>query len=188
MNDRRNIRTEKLIKEVFLNILKTKDITKITVSEISKEANLGRGTFYLHFDDVYDLYESIENDVLKNLKSIFESSFPTIDSNNSFKLASELVSYIEENKDIFKIIVNSNARNTIYKIKKYFYDSVFDENAVMRLGIDKQYSLIESVFVVSGIIGTLEKWIIDDFKVEKEEMAKMMNTIIFKINSNYHRK
>ncbi len=182
MNDRRNEKTEKLIKNTFLEFLKTKDINKISVAEISRQANLGRGTFYLHYEDIYDLYESIENEIISDLKSIFVSSFPTTDSNNSLKLSNLLVNYIEKNKDIFKTLMRSNTGNTMYKIKKNFYIDVFDENSKINPSFDNQYNLIESVFVVSGIIGALEKWIIDDFKISKTNMAKMINTIILKIN------
>ncbi len=183
MNDRRNEKTEKLIKDIFLELLKTKDITKITVAEISRQANLGRGTFYLHYNDIYDLYESIENEIIADLKSIFKSSFPTTDANNSLKLSNSLVGYIENNKEIFRILTHSNIGNTMYKIKKNFYADVFDENSIVNPSINKQYSLAESVFVVSGIIGTLEKWIIDDFKLPGSNMAEMINRIILKINS-----
>ena len=70
------------------------------------------------------------------------------------------------------------------KIKRNFYNEVFYENPKVNPSIDKQYSLTESIFVVSGIIGTLEKWIIDDFKISRENIAKMINTIILKITNN----
>ena len=184
MNDRRNLKTEKLIKDVFLNLLKTKDINKISVAEISRIADVGRGTFYLHYQDVYDLYESIELEVITDLKNMFKASFPTTNSTNSLKLSNSLVTYIENNKDLFKILIRSNIGNTMNKIKRSFYNDVFDENSLVYPSINKQYSLLESIFVVSGIIGTLEKWILDDFKVSGENMAKMINTIILKINNN----
>lgn len=76
MNDRRNEKTEQLIKGTFLKLLKEKSLNKITVAEISRLANLGRGTFYLHYDDVYDLYENIERKIIDDLKSIFKSAYP----------------------------------------------------------------------------------------------------------------
>lgn len=184
MNDRRNEKTEKLIKEVFLQLLKSKDINKISVAEISRLANLGRTTFYLHYNDVYDLYENIENEIIENLIDMFKSSFPTTNSNNSLKLSNSLVNYIENNKEIFRILIHSNIGNTIYKIKKSFYSIVFDENSIVNPSFDKEYNLTESVFVVSGIIGTLEKRIMDDFKVSGSNMTKMLNSIILKINNN----
>ncbi len=53
MEDRRNKKTEQLIKRVFLKLLKEKSLNKITVAEIARLADLGRGTFYLHYGDVY---------------------------------------------------------------------------------------------------------------------------------------
>ena len=184
MNDRRNLKTEKLIKDVFLNLLKTKDINKISVAEISRLADLGRGTFYLHYQDVYDLYESIEQEVITDLKNMFKTSFSTTNSSNSLKLSNSLVTYIENSKELFKVLIRSNIGNTMNKIKRSFYDEVFDENSKIDPSRNKQYSLTESIFVVSGIIGTLEKWIIDDFKISGENMAKMINTIILKINNH----
>lgn len=184
MNDRRNLKTEKLIKDVFLNLLKKKDINKISVAEISRLADLGRGTFYLHYADVYDLYESIEQEVITDLKNIFKTSFPTTNSTNSLKLSNSLVTYIENNKELFKVLIRSNIGNTMNKIKRSFYNEVYDENTIISPSLNKQYSLAESIFVVSGIIGTLEKWILDDFKISGENMAKMITTIILKINNN----
>jgi len=115
---------------------------------------------------------------------MFKTSFPTTDSSNSLKLSNSLVTYIENNKELFKVLIRSNIGNTMNKIKRSFYNEVFDENSKIDPSRNKQYSLTESIFVVSGIIGTLEKWILDDFKVSGENMAKMINTIILKINNH----
>ena len=48
MEDRRSIKTKRAIKEAFLKLLHEKEINKITVSDLSRRADLGRGTFYLH--------------------------------------------------------------------------------------------------------------------------------------------
>lgn len=45
MEDKRNVKTERLIRTVFLELLKEKSINEITVAEISRKADLGRGTF-----------------------------------------------------------------------------------------------------------------------------------------------
>lgn len=182
MEDRRNIKTEQLIKDVFLNLLKEKNLIKITVAEISRLANLGRGTFYLHYSDVYDLYENIEKDVIEDLRNMFKDAFPTTDSDKSKKLTMSLVEYIENNKDLFRILVRSDMGNTMYKIKKSFYSDVVKENAVVNPSMNDQYSYTESVFVVSGIVGVLERWIIDGFKRPSVSIAEMLNAIISKIN------
>lgn len=58
MYERRDvIKSKEAIKSAFLRACWSKDIRKITVTEIINTANVSRGTFYAHFDDIYDLRE-----------------------------------------------------------------------------------------------------------------------------------
>ena len=45
--DRRTRYTRQTIKDTFLELLKQKSFTKITVTEVCKNAEINRGTFYL---------------------------------------------------------------------------------------------------------------------------------------------
>ena len=47
--DRRTRYTRQTIKDTFLELLTQKSFTKITVTEICKNAEINRGTFYLHY-------------------------------------------------------------------------------------------------------------------------------------------
>ena len=58
--NQRAVETENRIKYVFLNLLKEKDISRISVSEICKRAEIHRTTFYVHYKDVADLIELIQ--------------------------------------------------------------------------------------------------------------------------------
>ena len=57
--NQRAVETENRIKYVFLNLLKEKDISRISVSEICKRAEIHRTTFYVHYKDVADLMEHL---------------------------------------------------------------------------------------------------------------------------------
>ncbi len=71
----------------------------------------------------------------------------------------------------------------MYKIKKLFYSIVFKEDTTINPSGDKQFDLTESVFVVSGIIGVLERWIASDCIESGNKIAEMLNRIILKINN-----
>ncbi|OIK22644.1 TetR/AcrR family transcriptional regulator [Bacillus amyloliquefaciens] len=55
--DKRKRRTQKLILDTFFMLLNEKPFDKITVNQISKLADINRGTFYLHYQDKYELLE-----------------------------------------------------------------------------------------------------------------------------------
>ena len=53
--DRRVVRTRKAIMRAYEKLLVEQDFSKITVSAISREADIDRKTFYLHYASVDDL-------------------------------------------------------------------------------------------------------------------------------------
>ncbi|MFW2490784.1 TetR/AcrR family transcriptional regulator [Clostridium chromiireducens] len=63
--DPRVIKTRRLIQEAIFNLSKVKNFDAITVSDIAKKAEINRSTFYAHFQDKYDLLESIVSDQLE---------------------------------------------------------------------------------------------------------------------------
>ena len=62
--DRRVKKTKKILKQALARLLLEKDLKDITVKELTTIADVNRGTFYLHYKDVYDLYEQLENETL----------------------------------------------------------------------------------------------------------------------------
>lgn len=57
-NDRRVRRTRHLLEAALLSLLKEKEFDSIAVSEILQRADVGRATFYTHYDNKEDLLES----------------------------------------------------------------------------------------------------------------------------------
>ena len=55
------------IKDTFLELLNQKSFTKITVTEICKNAEINRGTFNLHYYDIHDVLSDIFNDMTQDM-------------------------------------------------------------------------------------------------------------------------
>jgi AcrR family transcriptional regulator len=54
--DRRSQRTRRLLSEALVELIREKDYNTITVSDIIGRANVGRSTFYAHYQDKDDLF------------------------------------------------------------------------------------------------------------------------------------
>ncbi len=61
IRDKQNRLTENIICNSFLELLKTKEFEKITVADVCREANINRGTFYLHYRDIIALVDFINS-------------------------------------------------------------------------------------------------------------------------------
>ncbi|RND79345.1 Bacterial regulatory protein, tetR family [Lacticaseibacillus paracasei] len=55
-------------KDALLHILATKPLDEVTVTELCRQADLNRGTFYLHFQSPRDLFERIEMDLVEAIR------------------------------------------------------------------------------------------------------------------------
>lgn len=62
-------------KDTFLELLKQKSFTKITVTEVCKNAEINRGTFYLHYYDIYDVLSDIFNDMTQDMLTTVDHLF-----------------------------------------------------------------------------------------------------------------
>ena len=61
--DRREIKTRQAIRNAFLALRAHKPLERITVRELADRAEISKATFYLHYHDIYDLSESLQEDL-----------------------------------------------------------------------------------------------------------------------------
>lgn len=57
-NKRKRVSQEK-IEKIFLQMIQTKEISEIRISEICKQAKINRTTFYANYIDIYDLADKV---------------------------------------------------------------------------------------------------------------------------------
>ena len=119
MQDLRYIRTEKSIRDAFFKLLSQKNLSQITVTELSKEAFLGRGTFYLHYTDIYELFSAITKEHISNIFKIYSDAMPTYIKENSAKLTYNIIDYVKENMTEFQIIANNTST-------QYFFSQIME--------------------------------------------------------------
>jgi AcrR family transcriptional regulator len=176
--DRRTMRTRQAIREVFINLLQKKSLNKISVSEITNAANIGRGTFYLHYEDVYSLYEQLVNELLENLVTLFHHAYPEKGSNNFMVLSQKLIDYIEENASLFLLLIGQDNEGKMnQRLKKIFVDQVIEIEQIDKSDFT---SIIETSFTVSGIVGVLTDWLMDGMNIDKEYLTLIINVLIQK--------
>ena len=65
MEDKRIAKTKKNLKNAMIAMLGEKDFEHITITELCREAEVSRITFYSHYNDKYALLDEIFDDMLK---------------------------------------------------------------------------------------------------------------------------
>ena len=57
--DKRILRTRRRLTEAFFDVLKEKGLDEMSVQDITDKAQINRATFYSHYEDKYDLFNTI---------------------------------------------------------------------------------------------------------------------------------
>lgn len=83
----RQTNTKEKIKDVFIKLINEKGFDSISVSDITRNANINRGTFYLHYLDKYDLLEKLEDELINEITNILidETSIYDLENNSPFE-------------------------------------------------------------------------------------------------------
>lgn len=98
-------KTKRLIRKVFAEMLsEEKDLENVSVSELCKRADISRGTFYSHYDDIYGVAEEYENELI----DAFFDNIRLINSQNVMQFIDSIFEYIRQNDENYRSICKSN--------------------------------------------------------------------------------
>lgn len=159
--DRRTIKTENLIKHTFISLMMSKNIKDITVTEVTRIANLDRRTFYLHYKDIYDLNDSITAEFLEKFKKVLESRKSSeLLNENPLSFIRIILDYLFENRNLCIANLSTNYNKEITETLLHIvHDKVFD---IIKIRFPKctdiQMEMFYS-FCVYGCFGIITNWI-----------------------------
>ena len=179
--DRRVRKTRRILRECLTRILKEKKIQDITVRELADMADINRGTFYLHYKDVFDLLEQIEQELTEKLEDILDHhSVEELLSRPSL-LFSDLYPTVQENADIITILIGENGDlNFVNRIKAILRDRCLQKWLTSNYSCSTDLLEAYSAFIISGCVGIVQYWLETGMKESPEQMAKATEEFILR--------
>ena len=177
--DRRVRKTRTMLRLCLAKLLKEKKIQEISVKEISEMADINRGTFYLHYRDVYDLLSSSEADMFCEFNAILERNAPggTYESPNQLLL--ELFSFIRENADLAQILMGPNGDiQFLNQLREVFRDRIMEpQSRTLRLENERDFTYWYA-FIIEGCLGIIKAWLENGTDLSPKEAADLTEKFI----------
>lgn len=103
-----SLRSKALIKEAFIELLRTKPAEKITVTDIVKKANINRGTFYAHYSDIGKLVAAIEDEIVQTLCDMLYDLRGADPLEDPLPLFLKISEFVEEKKELLSALLYAN--------------------------------------------------------------------------------
>lgn len=175
INDRRVRKTKKALREALASLLMEKELHSITIKELTDTADVHRSTFYSHYQDVYDLYEKIEDSVVAELDAIFAIN-PTHTYEDIYQ---NIIDYVHENPILCRMFLSKNRnrkfQNRICELieRNYLNIWLFEES---RTEITEEMCYI-SAYHVQGCIAIISLWLESNFSCPKEKVIELFRQI-----------
>lgn len=105
------IRSKKLIRSAFIELLQVKPLDKITVTSIVEKAELNRGTFYAHYADINMLIQSIEDEIADSLYELLDDTESPDLLKDPLPMFQKISRYLEQNKELIIVLMGSQSTN-----------------------------------------------------------------------------
>ncbi|MCD7950469.1 MAG: TetR family transcriptional regulator C-terminal domain-containing protein [Erysipelotrichaceae bacterium] len=180
--ENRSVRkTKKLLKDNLITLIKEKPITQIGVKELTDLCDLNRGTFYIHYNDIYDMVETIENDMLTDLDDILSQT----ELHEPLDILDPLFQYIYEQGEMpFVLISEHGDISFLNKLLKLFKKYCFEAwKKYFNIEDDMLYDIYFR-YVSNGILGILDMWYKKQIDLSPHELAVIASRLVNNNSSN----
>jgi AcrR family transcriptional regulator len=174
--DRRVRKTQKAIKEGFSVLMMKKNIKDISVRELTELADLNRATFYLHYQDIYDLQQHVEDEIIGEIGAMLDSYLPLKPGEQPYHLFVALLRYIVENENQCKMLLSTNNSSSFWDKMNRIVNEKCVQNWLQnfRVNSDRQEMEYFNAFLISGYIASIKYWLESEMKIKPEELAHIM--------------
>lgn len=163
-NNKRRRQSREKIEKVFVEMLQTKELQQISVSDICKAAKLNRSTFYANYLDIYDLADKISEQLVEQVKELYLKERQEKFNSNDYL---RLFRHIKDNQLFYKTFFKLGYDNNV--------EMIYDVNQAQQ-HFNNKFIDYHIEFFKSGFNAIVKKWLETGCIETPEEMEKIIKS------------
>lgn len=177
--DRRSQRTQRILHEALMDLMQEKRYDDITVQDIIDRANVGRSTFYAHYEDKEDLMTS----GLMHLMQILSEMVAKPSETGEARLlpTQELFEHVQENQSLFRGMVRGRSLEIFFDKGQEYWSQKLTVDLQMRLPPGKQPAVpipVLAQFVAGTFVTMLRWWLDSKMPYSPKQMDEMLKKLV----------
>ena len=167
--DIRVIRTQTALLEALEEILKTKKLTNVTITELCSVASINRNTFYYHYNNIIDFLDEHKQIVLNDLDEI-----PDVSSTHNKDNLTKIIRCISHHPHFINIIISPNCD---IDFSSQIFETASKKTSVFLTDNGKKqssrYKMLVS-FCNAGSNAVMIDWVANGMKEKPEEISTLI--------------
>lgn len=164
-NNKRKKESMDRIEKVFIELLQTKELDEISVSDICKRAGLNRTIFYANYTDIYGLADAIRDKLENEVSDLYKEEVMQGFNSNDFL---KLFRHIKDNQIFYKTYFKLGYDNN-YKIFRY-------DTALAHKHFQNKFIEYHMEFFKAGITQIIKIWLKGGCKESPEDMFEIIKS------------
>ena len=173
------VRSRRLIRSAFLELLREKPCEKITVTDIVTAADINRSTFYAHYPDVRGLVEEIVGEAINHSTELADSLNIREFLSDPMPFLRELTSYGTDNQELYTLLCRSEfAQRQMEHLKHTLIDSALRSPAFPESIRHSPEFRIHISFFVGGTLTLYTMWLQGELDCTVEDITRHLSQLI----------
>ncbi len=183
--DRRARRTKRMLRDALTELIEEKGVEAVTIKDLADRADISRGTFYIHYQDKYDLLEQSEHELLIGVERVLSTvdkldagtALLYVNRNQPFPLILRLAEYVLQHAKLLRAILGPKGNPSFHMRFK----QVLERNLILHLDylwqkgefiVPKAYLI---AYVISAVLGVMQYWLEYGQEQSVDEIALILS-------------
>lgn len=185
--DRRQKKTREAIFSAFTKLLASKSYSKITVQQIIDEANIGRSTFYSHFETKDDLLKEMCTELFQHVFSVSPNTEKTHDFSLAHGDSKAMIAHIlyhlrDQRKEITELFTCDSSELFLRCFKEYLTQLITQH---LLVNTQRKNQLVSDEFLINHIAGSfvemVQWWLKNNRRQTPEQLSESFLSVILPI-------
>ncbi|MGI6157927.1 MAG: TetR/AcrR family transcriptional regulator [Saccharofermentanales bacterium] len=188
--DRRSRRTAIALRQSLIELLLEKPLRDITIAELTERADVSRTTFYLHYHNLYDLFDEMERDIYEQFEAMINLSldgegndmvhaYVNERGTEILPIMEQVFQFIYDNPDLSVVLLHNPDSTFLDKVLSRCHVVTLERVRRMhRDEIIRRHARHYSVLITHALRGLIEYWIATDFHTPMDEMVEIASTFL----------
>ncbi|MGL5378875.1 TetR/AcrR family transcriptional regulator, partial [Clostridium sp.] len=173
-NDKRSNQSSQWIYEALKELMKVNDYSKISVTNIVNEANIGRTTFYRNFETIDDVLQMKCDEKFFEFRNYCIDYYKLNESEDKSFLK-PFLTYWYDNSEIIELLIKAKRESIIKDNLRKEIDFFISSSSITDHKVITSYINYFIEMRVSNCISILTEWIKNGKNIPPEKLAQIIS-------------